>query len=1207
MSSALPQSSIASTSGSSVSNPQLGPTPYFAYPTPKEEDIRDELPPYWEEENVPLGGLLDRLTRRGYGDLKVLIEQTLPPLAVRQRPRPIIEFSKATRQAILKYLAVLRWKTSVDLPSSSTSPALATNPLVHSITNQWPTPHSNAESNGPSPPANGKGKGKAVAEDEMADEGHRRGKVTDAKRIQQFLEHQNRQHEEAVGHLKFVTKIVDGMRERNPDLRTAISLLSLGSYSGLPTSLTGSFLPKSPLTHSSLLATIRELNRHLLFRLRCVDFLPPELVVESVRDGRVYVRGGGKAGWRAELTLTGFGEQGRWWLVGVEWGWKAKDEADEGAKRFFGEERQQILDVANLEVLAPRTLKVEEKAVDGGEATPVSAVAAGKRKEVGLEKVDAPLVRVCNLLQHLSLSYQLETLYVQAMALTQGRWKGHLVVEMDRPNKVLRVKYWPRARPAALASQQQAAVGKRPPLVALGAPRSPMYGGILHIELRERNTRSSAQDAIISVGAEPSDRVLDLNLETRWEVGEIGAGGGLKVGELVDDSLVQVDPSGIDLEDILLVVTRTHASHLTRLTTSVLLSTSRVTLFPLNPPSLQESPSSSSFQPLSLHVPLPSQTRSSNLVISVSALTGWIQIDDLEGKGGEREKRADMASRNINELKGRLGDDIGRLMTAVSFGLIFRWMNDKLMKRLQIITEGLEDKMRELGWTPTRRLALRSQDLAKADLHPASTIFVPLPTSQSHYFVAKVTSLGVVFELLKLARIPADNGVGMKMSVGDRTPLDLSRVRERRVEGGKRRRDEAVVEKGALGAESNFEIAKKDLKDMFIFANALVAQTIVEQQLKDRSIPYTQQYPPSTGSGAPRSLSAVAGMIPTLSVDTKDLLQDPRATEVAMPKVFMQIRDWWKGGKCQVVTVVQLRHRPSLSSAGTSPNIEKAISNTKAKADGITFDQENSIVRFNAEDISRCVPGFLEQWERLSKVIVVAGDVNRLNKLAEFKDLKVLSFDLRTATLSYYPGFNVSITYTPLSDSYEVSFFRSSANTPATPARMMDGDPSPHHIIAPLLSHRLNELARAGRKGSLGRKFIQLLRDTLPFLSAVESIKSDGEEYPVLVIESVERYRLVWDMDTTRRYSLDLHLLPSGSQYLIQDGAARSSDLSCGVISPVPSFESVVSRTYNHIKEKERKAVLMKLDEGKSLVCKAGEVEETLRFMRTDIEKRLRG
>lgn len=89
--------------------------------------------------------------------------------------------------------------------------------------------------------------------------------------------------------------------------------------------------------------------------------------------------------------------------------------------------------------------------------------------------------------------------------------------------------------------------------------------------------------------------------------------------------------------------------------------------------------------------------------------------------------------------------------------------------------------MRQLGWAPTRRLPLRTQDLAANDLQPASTIYVPLPTSELHLLVAKVTTQGIVFELLKLSKVPADNGIGVKTAVGDRSPMDLTRLRMRRL------------------------------------------------------------------------------------------------------------------------------------------------------------------------------------------------------------------------------------------------------------------------------------------------------------------------------------------------------------------------------------------------------------------------------------------
>jgi len=88
-----------------------------------------------------------------------------------------------------------------------------------------------------------------------------------------------------------------------------------------------------------------------------VDYLPPDVVLERIADGRAYMSGGGKSGWRAEMTVVGFGtgDQARWWLTGVEWGWRERgtDDPGGGRRRFVGEERQQILDLANNEILPP--------------------------------------------------------------------------------------------------------------------------------------------------------------------------------------------------------------------------------------------------------------------------------------------------------------------------------------------------------------------------------------------------------------------------------------------------------------------------------------------------------------------------------------------------------------------------------------------------------------------------------------------------------------------------------------------------------------------------------------------------------------------------------------------------------------------------------------------------------------------------------------
>lgn len=169
--------------------------------------------------------------------------------------------------------------------------------------------------------------------------------------------------------------------------------------------------------------------------------------------------------------------------------------------------------------------------------------------------------------------------------------------------------------------------------------------------------------------------------------------------------------------------------------------------------------------------------------------------------------------------------------------------------------------------------------------------------------------------------------------------------------------------------------------------SARVAHLKVEQQFKDRGIPYTLVFPPPTKTGVDQKIadSRVIHLIPSFCVNAKDLLKDGRAVDVAMPNVAMQIRGWWKSGPCQVrpagasktqadvqvITSVKLRHQPPLRTTADTP-AEGGPSTLQSN--NISFDPSTSVVSFLSSDLDRCLVTFLEQWERLSKVIVVAGE-----------------------------------------------------------------------------------------------------------------------------------------------------------------------------------------------------------------------------------------
>jgi mediator of RNA polymerase II transcription subunit 14 len=92
--------------------------------------------------------------------------------------------------------------------------------------------------------------------------------------------------------------------------------------------------------------------------------------------------------------------QGRWWLTGIEWGWRAAGEAgkEKKGKRFKGNERQQILDLANREVLPPEEPDKDIKAATNGASQAVNGSTDQPDRKIS-PSVDAPLVRLVNFIR----------------------------------------------------------------------------------------------------------------------------------------------------------------------------------------------------------------------------------------------------------------------------------------------------------------------------------------------------------------------------------------------------------------------------------------------------------------------------------------------------------------------------------------------------------------------------------------------------------------------------------------------------------------------------------------------------------------------------------------------------------------------------------------------------------------------------------------
>ena len=152
-------------------------------------------------------------------------------------------------------------------------------------------------------------------------------------------------------------------------------------------------------------------------------------------------------------------------------------------------------------------------------------------------------------------------------------------------------------------------------------------------------------------------------------------------------------------------------------------------------------------------------------------------------------------------------------------------------------------------------------------------------------------------------------------------------------------------------------------------SSARVAYTKVEQQFKLRGIPYTHVSStpnPSSFSELGNVQSSLARTIPALCVQSSDILSGAPAAEAAMPNIRVIPLNWWSNDNAKGVTCVKLKYVQQ-------PIGKRASGSTVIRpSKRIIYDTREAIVSFLSDNVDKCVDEFLEEWARVSKMVVIA-------------------------------------------------------------------------------------------------------------------------------------------------------------------------------------------------------------------------------------------
>lgn len=91
--------------------------------------------------------------------------------------------------------------------------------------------------------------------------------------------------------------------------------------------------------------------------------------------------------------------------------------------------------------------------------------------------------------------------------------------------------------------------------------------------------------------------------------------------------------------------------------------------------------------------------------------------------------------------------------------------------------------------------------------------------------------------------------------------------------------------------------------------------------------------------------------------------------------------NWWSDKKAQVVTCVKLKYvqQPVGKRAAAGRSSSDIIRPSKR----IIYDATEAVVSFLSEQVDTCVDEFLEEWARVSKMVVIAREGEALEHILE--------------------------------------------------------------------------------------------------------------------------------------------------------------------------------------------------------------------------------
>ncbi|KAH8828132.1 MED14-domain-containing protein [Flagelloscypha sp. PMI_526] len=963
-----------------------------------------------------------------------------------------------------------------------------------------------------------------------------------------YIMSQQEQFSSAITSVENVRDNLDGARMRNHDILTSLDVLSTGSYQRLPSIIKKSVIPPTPLSDSLVAKTLSDIQTIMQYRLRLHELIPVQMSHYTISQGRVHFTA--PRLFKASLCLTGAERTDGWFFVDAEFLFKVggQEALQEFPRVPSGILKRFITD----EVDARLGYYIPPPPPPPGAEPP----SMPERPTLPAGTIDAPLVRLFNFLQTMSLSYQLEILGYQAQRMRSLGWAKHLNARFLDNKQSLVLEYWVKQPSPPLPNSRLPKVNlppfagtvkisivpgskSQPPPSSLKKNIRPSIHAAYRAQTSARSRILGELQHVAKLGhLQPSDDVERLCFQVDWETSK-GAFGlpSIPPEELrFEEDALAINSEDLDFERLLARILDKHIR-------AVLLALS-FQLHQFYIPHVFTLPGVVRFinegSLHSLHVRIsPSEIA----VISIDPRTGRMTLRDTGAlAAAARGPRFATATKNFNDSPYLIGQHLFSL-------------------RQEAILELVEQKAMYLGLQSHRKRNLPNKEMQKFGPNVRTQLFVSLAMFANHYLVVVVDDLQLRFALIS-CHVVSENPYAV-YGIKDIAWLDFDRIRNISADGVKSQRDFANQEGTGAEVYTKFVLETSELRDLYHYCCARVAFMKVETQLKQLSIQFSYispSQPPSLIPELSRIQSSLARSVPALCVASRQLLAGAPAAEAAMPNVRIIPLNWWTDKGLQFLTCIKLKYvqQPMGKAAAGSSG-----STVIRPSQRIIYDTQEAVVSFLGDNVDTLLKEIQDEWGRVSQMVVIAREVAQMAENTQWSDVRLLSFDLQTVQFVYAQDYTVLVAYENPDDFTSSRFhLRFSRLKPEQEAQGMVVDQpqgNPHTDAEPFLRNIL--IRGHGRLASSVHRLVSILRDTLPLLEELERMAETWNTRPHRTLHTMVDtlpkaagwYRLVYG---DSRYALDFRLM-TDSRLAILDA---SHSLHLGGDIPTPSDERHVFR-----------------------------------------------